>query len=173
MSTLLANRILWFDGTSQVDPSEVPSLILSGIPVDKISVNSSSRDLELYNRMEKPIPIGGPREAPHFDLSWNIPQKYQQLDLGEHIAQILEAKQITGSDYLQRVIDELDYILSHPSVEMLFRSLIYIMDRLRAENKVWGIGRGSSCASLILFLLEVHVVDPVKYNIPMEEFFHD
>lgn len=173
MSTLLADRVLWFDGTSQVDPDRVPSLILNGIPINKISVNSSNRDLDLYNRMESPIPVGGPRTQPHFDLSWNIPKRYKELDLGEHIAAILETKNITGEAYLQRVIDELDYILSHPAVEMLFKSLIYIMDKLRNENKVWGIGRGSSCASLVLFLLEVHVVDPVKYNIPMEEFFHD
>ena len=47
----------------------------------------------------------------------------------------------------------------------------YIIDTLRENNVVWGVGRGSSVASYVLFLLGVHKIDSVKYNLPLEEFF--
>jgi DNA polymerase III alpha subunit len=48
--------------------------------------------------------------------------------------------------------------------------LIYIIDTMRKNNIVWGVGRGSSVASYILYLLGVHKVDSVKYNLHIEEF---
>jgi DNA polymerase III alpha subunit len=47
----------------------------------------------------------------------------------------------------------------------------YIVDTLRANNIVWGVGRGSSVASYVLHLIGVHKIDSIKYNIPIEEFF--
>jgi DNA polymerase III alpha subunit len=49
--------------------------------------------------------------------------------------------------------------------------MVYIIDTLRKNNIVWGVGRGSSVASYVLFLLGVHRVDSVKYDIPLNEFF--
>ena len=46
-----------------------------------------------------------------------------------------------------------------------------IVDRMRARGMVWGVGRGSSCASFLLFLLGLHSVDCVEYDVPMSEFF--
>jgi DNA polymerase III alpha subunit len=53
----------------------------------------------------------------------------------------------------------------------ILRVLIFVIDEFKKQNIVWGVGRGSSCASYILFLIEVHSVDPVKYSIPLAEFF--
>jgi DNA polymerase III alpha subunit len=47
----------------------------------------------------------------------------------------------------------------------------YIVDTLRANNIVWGVGRGSSVASYVLHLIGVHKIDSIKYSIPIEEFF--
>jgi len=47
----------------------------------------------------------------------------------------------------------------------------YIVDTLRANNILWGVGRGSSVASYVLFLIGIHKVDSIKYNLPIEEFF--
>jgi DNA polymerase III alpha subunit len=33
------------------------------------------------------------------------------------------------------------------------------------------VGRGSSVASYVLFLIGVHKIDPIKYELPIEEFF--
>jgi DNA polymerase III alpha subunit len=49
----------------------------------------------------------------------------------------------------------------------------YIVDTLRANNIIWGVGRGSSVASYVLHIIGVHKIDPIKYNIPIEEFFKE
>ena len=41
---------------------------------------------------------------------------------------------------------------------------------MRLNNVVWGLGRGSSTASYILYLLGVHKIDSLYYDLPIEEF---
>ena len=48
--------------------------------------------------------------------------------------------------------------------------LIYFVDTLRANNIVWGVGRGSSVASFCLFLIGVHKINPLLYNLDITEF---
>ncbi len=48
--------------------------------------------------------------------------------------------------------------------------LIYIIDTMRKYNKLWGVGRGSSVSSYVLYLLGVHKVDSYKYNLDIKEF---
>ena len=55
----------------------------------------------------------------------------------------------------------------------VLKSMKYIVDTLRENGIIWGVGRGSSVASYVLFLIGVHKIDSVKYNIPIEEFFKE
>jgi DNA polymerase III alpha subunit len=48
--------------------------------------------------------------------------------------------------------------------------LIYFVDTLRENNMVWGVGRGSSVASFCLFLIGVHKINPMLYNLDIKEF---
>ena len=52
----------------------------------------------------------------------------------------------------------------------ILQFLIYFIDTLRAKNVVWGVGRGSSVASFCLFLIGVHKINPLQYNIDYKEF---
>ena len=52
----------------------------------------------------------------------------------------------------------------------LLRYLKYLVDTLRKNNVVWGVGRGSSVASYVLFLLGVHKIDSLYYNLDITEF---
>ena len=52
----------------------------------------------------------------------------------------------------------------------VLKVLIYIIDTMRKNNLVWGIGRGSSVASYVLYLIGVHKVDSLKYNLDIKEF---
>jgi DNA polymerase III alpha subunit len=55
-------------------------------------------------------------------------------------------------------------------MDMLF-FIKYLVDTLRKNKIIWGVGRGSSVASYVLYLIGVHKVDSIKYNLPIEEFF--
>jgi len=52
----------------------------------------------------------------------------------------------------------------------ILQLLIYIMDIMRKNNLVWGVGRGSCVSSYILYLLGVHKVDSHKYKLHIKEF---
>jgi DNA polymerase III alpha subunit len=52
----------------------------------------------------------------------------------------------------------------------LLRWLKYFVDTCEANNIVRGVGRGSSVASYVLYVLGVHQVDSVKYNLDWQEF---
>jgi DNA polymerase III alpha subunit len=52
----------------------------------------------------------------------------------------------------------------------LLRYLKYTIDTFRKNNIVWGVGRGSSVASYCLFLLGVHKIDSMYYDLDIAEF---
>lgn len=70
--------------------------------------------------------------------------------------------------YDKRIAEELDYFEKTNNIVFLLR-IAKMIDKFKEDGEVWGVGRGSGCASLILYLLEVHDVDPVKYDIPFSE----
>jgi DNA polymerase III alpha subunit len=52
----------------------------------------------------------------------------------------------------------------------LLRYMIYLVDFMRENDIVWGVGRGSSVASYVLYLIGVHRIDSIKYNLDWREF---
>lgn len=176
MKTQLKDRTLWFDGTNQVDPDLVPDLLLRGVSQDKI-IAEENDDLKLFNQIADDPILSTKTENALFDLSWNIPDQYVQLDLPNYLKSKLAALQNKNDrykkpEYEARLQIELVEIEKR-EITSLVKTLIYIVDQLRANGKVWGVGRGSSCASLILFLMDLHKVDPIRFGISHTEFFHD
>lgn len=179
MKLQLKNRVLWFDGTSQVDPELVPDFLLEGVSPEQLAVDSLNEDVEQFNTLsDNPITVGKTENKP-FDFEWKIPREYQELKLRSYLVNRLDEYIDTPlldlekvNEYAVRLEEELDEI-ERRQMEPLVRALIYVVERLRETNTIWGVGRGSSCASLALFLIGLHKVDPVRYGIPMSEFFHD
>jgi DNA polymerase III alpha subunit len=95
---------------------------------------------------------------------WFIPQDYCP-----NLVEFLYAQCLT-TEQTQRVDQELELFIKNGMYDLL-HVMKYVVDTLRANNVVWGVGRGSSVASYVLHLIGVHKIDSVKYNIPIEEFF--
>jgi DNA polymerase III alpha subunit len=98
--------------------------------------------------------------------NWFIPEDYKSLDIEELLVHVCPEQNYN------RLVDELALFKKHNMIPVL-RTMKYIVDTLRENNVVWGVGRGSSVASYVLFLLGVHKVDSIKYNLPIEEFFKE
>jgi DNA polymerase III alpha subunit len=94
---------------------------------------------------------------------WFIPENYCS-NLVEHLYSLCKTEQERA-----RVDEELTAFIEHKMFDMLF-CLKYIVDTLRSHNIVWGVGRGSSVASFVLYLLGVHKIDSIKYNLDWREF---
>lgn len=95
--------------------------------------------------------------------NWNMPEKYKQMDIEEYL--VLACPE----ENYPRLIAELNAFKERNMLDLL-RWLKYFVDTCEEESVVWGIGRGSSVASYVLFLIGVHSVDSVKYNLDWQEF---
>ena len=72
-------------------------------------------------------------------------------------------------DQIGRVEMELELYKTRNLYPML-QLVIYIVDTLRKHNLVWGVGRGSSVASYVLYLIGAHKVNSHKYTLNIREF---
>jgi DNA polymerase III alpha subunit len=99
-----------------------------------------------------------------FQRKWRMPDEYKELDIAAYILSLCR------EDYeLQRVAQEL-LLYQERDLFNLLRYLKYLVDTLRKNNLVWGVGRGSSVASYVLFLLGVHKIDSLHYQLDITEF---
>lgn len=181
IKTELEDRVLRFDGISEVDPEQVARFLLRGIPSSKLRVTSETADVVSFNEQVPPedrILLVQP-EPLTLDMEWQLDPAYLEIDLDEYVGSLFEAR-LPSLNYtdeqveiaINRIADELQEIRQRGMVEFT-QTVIYILDTMKQNNLVWGVGRGSSCASYVLFLLGLHVVDCVKMDISMEEFFHE
>jgi DNA polymerase III alpha subunit len=128
---------------------------------------SSDPALELYfsrvdqERLHYPLP------KDTIDITnWNIPNDYYP-NLVEMLYAMCETQEQTD-----RVDQELGLFIKNNMYDVL-HCMKYIVDTLRENNVVWGVGRGSSVSSYVLYLIGVHKIDSIKYKLPIEEFFKE
>ena len=96
--------------------------------------------------------------------NWRMPKEYKDLDIAAYVLGLCKEEH-----ELQRVGEEL-ILYQERSLFDLLRYLKYLIDTLRKNNIVWGVGRGSSVASYVLFLIGVHKIDSLYYNLNIDEF---
>ena len=96
--------------------------------------------------------------------NWYMPDKYYQINV---LQWLLDKCQ--NDEEKMRVQMEYDLFEKKKFIRVL-QFLIYFVDTLRENNMVWGVGRGSSVASFCLFLIGVHKINPLLYNLDITEF---
>lgn len=101
-----------------------------------------------------------------YSKQFNIPQHYLELDVEQYIRALVPQ---ADAKRKARVEAELELFRTRNLFSIL-QLLIYIIDTMRKHNLVWGVGRGSSVASYCLYLIGVHKIDSVKYNLDIREF---
>jgi len=69
----------------------------------------------------------------------------------------------------QRVVTELELFYQYNMIDLL-KYVKYLVDTMRKNNIVWGVGRGSSVASYCLYLLGIHKINSLKFNLDIKEF---
>jgi DNA polymerase III alpha subunit len=122
-------------------------------------------DLSQYiNRLNQEH-LNYPIPPSNIDITeWFIPYEYQQMDIESFLVD-----NCPKHNY-DRLVQELEMYKSNNMIPVL-KAMKYVVDTLRANNVVWGVGRGSSVASYVLFIIGVHKIDSVKYKLPINEFF--
>jgi hypothetical protein len=96
--------------------------------------------------------------------NWKMPQHYKDLDIAEYILTLCK----TDAE-LQRVGEEL-LLYQERNLFDLLKYLHYLVNVLKENHAIWGVGRGSSVASYVLYLLGVHRIDSMFYDLDPHEF---
>jgi DNA polymerase III alpha subunit len=96
--------------------------------------------------------------------TWHMPDSYKQLDIAQHILNLC-----TTDAELQRCGHEL-LLYQERDLFNLLRFLKYLVDTMNENRVIWGVGRGSSVASYVLYKLGVHRIDSMFYELDVEEF---
>jgi len=94
---------------------------------------------------------------------WFMPEEYINFDIEGFLIKQCPRENCT------RVMDEITEFRSRNMLDLL-RWLKYFVDTCRKNDIVWGVGRGSSVSSYVLYLIGVHKIDSVKYNLDWREF---
>lgn len=139
--------------------------------IQKVVIENSDEINELNQFLDKPIltntNLPKYNSIDDYDLEnqkeWFIPDNYKNFDIESFL--INQCPKQNN----ERLMAELQEFRSKNMINLL-RWLKYFVDTCRENNIVWGVGRGSSVASYVLFLIGVHKIDSVKYNLDYKEF---
>ena len=96
--------------------------------------------------------------------NWYMPEKYKDLDIAEYILSLCNTQ-----EELQRCGEEL-LLYQDKNLFNLLKYLKYLVDIMKENNIIWGVGRGSSVSSYVLYKLGVHKIDSMYYNLDVKEF---
>jgi DNA polymerase III alpha subunit len=84
---------------------------------------------------------------------WFMPPEYREFDVKEYCI-----SRCVGDVQVDRVNSEMAAYEDRGMIPLL-QWIKHFVDTCTENNIVWGVGRGSSVASFVLFLLGVHQVD--------------
>ena len=95
---------------------------------------------------------------------WHMPEDYLNFDIAKWVLE-----QCKTDEELQRVGQEL-LMYQERDAFMLLRYMKYLVDVMRENGIVWGVGRGSSVSSFVLYKLGVHRINSLYYDLDPAEF---
>jgi len=158
--------------------NDICDLLMQGRTIDSLEhiVVDETVDLEnLITLVEQPesllrwgFPHNSDTAVPEFHLtqqmSWHMPDEFKTLDIAAHILGLCASEA-----ELQRCGQEL-LLFQERELFPLLQYLKYLVDVMTTNNVIWGVGRGSSVASYVLYKLGVHRIDSLHYNLDAREF---
>lgn len=169
-------RLINKDGSIIVSAEDFSSALLSACPNDKIFVDRITQDIQTYNDLclseykgefiVKTKEYDPPTPSDHDGRSkqWLIPDEFKTIDIRSHVISLC-----TTQEEIERAETELDMFAERDLFPIL-RLMIYIVSEFRKNKIVWGVGRGSSCASFVLYLIGIHKINSLKYDLDINEF---
>jgi DNA polymerase III alpha subunit len=135
-------------------------------PSDEVDQFNDAMAAQGLPQLSKYIPLDVDQKT--FDSvcqsEWFMPEEYKNYPIYDYClnkCNTLEEK--------QRVMEEFEAFDKHEMLNLL-KYMKYLVDFMRENNIVWGVGRGSSVASYVLYLIGVHRIDSIQYDLDWREF---
>lgn len=175
--TQLKDRTLYYDGDTEVSPDRVIELIDKGLR--DLYVTEISDEIKQYNRISSKK-LATKDEVRPLSFDWNLPEPYKSWSEQDVLNYVIDKcceynarnESIDSEEAdlrAMRVSDEL-HLYKDLNLLPVLRAIIYVINTLQDNKIVWGVGRGSSVSSYVLYLLGVHDVDSVKYDLDITDF---
>jgi|TARA_E500000081_G_C6096178_1_gene335223 DNA polymerase III alpha subunit len=98
---------------------------------------------------------------------WFMPDKYKDINVYEYV--LGKAETPCPQHVQDRIWEEME-AYKERDMHNLLRYMIYLVDFMRENNIVWGVGRGSSVASYVLYVIGVHRVNSIQFELDWREF---
>jgi len=95
---------------------------------------------------------------------WFMPDEYKNMDIYSWLEQRCET-----TEQVERLDEEFKEFENRNMLPLL-QYMKYLVDFMRENNIVWGVGRGSSVSSFVLYLIGVHRINPIHFDLDWREF---
>ena len=104
--------------------------------------------------------------------NWFMPDTFKNIGDVELLQVIHGLDYYSDSNTKARIEHEFNVFRNRNLLNVL-RFLLYFVTTCRDKNIVLGVGRGSSVSSYILYLIGIHKVNSIKYNLDFSEFLKE
>lgn len=166
-------------GRTVFSANGVIELMMQGVDVSSIVVENTDLVNE-YNKWcdtfgkddfkaETPTPLDVSPEEEHETRTnnWMISDDIKTINVREFLIDLCK-----DQEQIDRVNHEMDLFEERKLIPLL-QLMMFLVDRFRTEKVVWGVGRGSSVASFVLYLIGIHKINPIKYGLDVKDFLKD
>jgi len=167
----LGNRIIHGDGTVVCKQDAMIEMLYSGKDLDGVFC-SDPRDQIEWDRASKTCDTGtiGPVHANgpmHADIDWFkhwlTPEPWASIDLGSW------CMERCNSDAERSRVEMEISAFERRNMLPAMRHLVYCVDTWRKHGIFWGVGRGSSVSSFVLYLIGINRINPMDFGLEMAE----
>jgi len=182
----LKDRDLWIDGESSLSIDTICDRIFSGEEPTEILKNNliSERDQKEIKRFLTLTPEHKNVQAvfkdkasiKKLDTSFDIHDSYKNKSIEHVLVKKLKGeiikKNLTDDETMERVdrIEKEIQLFRNHGLHDVLGACLYIVDTLKRRSVVWGPGRGSACCSYVLYLIGIHNIDSVAFELEINEF---
>ena len=159
-------------GRAILEDQEVLECLYNGKDISELNIEKTL--LDQYNKTVSQLKTGKTLkgledlDVQSFDAQnqkdWYMPDKFKSIDIESYVLGLAKT-----SEEIDRVKEELELYKKFGLYPVL-KFLIYLIDLMRTNNIVWGVGRGSSVSSYILYLIGVHKVNSILYKLDINDF---
>lgn len=132
--------------------------------IEKFNYLMKKQGIDLEIKTEKNTELIDEKKIKELTEDWMMPEEYKNINIEKWFF----GKKLNDKE-IQRVKYELEYFKRNNLYDFL-RFMIYLVDFMKKNNIVWGVGRGSSVASYCLYLIGIHRINSLEYDLDFHEF---
>lgn len=168
----LGDRRITEDGTVICDENAAVEMLYQGLDLQNV-IMLPSEDVDLFNRANQLLDAGLPDimvsdqgiygSTDWYSL-WLTPPGFENIDIREFCLSMCDDD--TKRD---RVNMEMDLYEERGMLPVL-RHLVFMVHDLRQRGILWGVGRGSSVSSYVLYLIGINRINPMRFGLDIREF---